>query len=93
MDSNKEYIILELIPDAISPDKGQVIQLSALKLRGLKLIDRFDYRLNYESVLTREINTDKTKNSFFRTSFFYGAPSGIRTRDPLIKSQLLYQLS
>jgi len=22
-----------------------------------------------------------------------GAPSGIRTRDPLIKSQLLYQLS
>ena len=24
---------------------------------------------------------------------FYGAPSGIRTRDPLIKSQLLYQLS
>ena len=25
--------------------------------------------------------------------FFYGAPSGIRTRDPLIKSQLLYQLS
>ena len=23
----------------------------------------------------------------------YGAPSGIRTRDPLIKSQLLYQLS
>ena len=25
--------------------------------------------------------------------FLYGAPSGIRTRDPLIKSQLLYQLS
>ena len=25
--------------------------------------------------------------------FKYGAPSGIRTRDPLIKSQLLYQLS
>ena len=23
----------------------------------------------------------------------FGAPSGIRTRDPLIKSQLLYQLS
>ena len=26
-------------------------------------------------------------------SFRCGAPSGIRTRDPLIKSQLLYQLS
>ncbi len=25
--------------------------------------------------------------------FIYGAPSGTRTRDPLIKSQLLYQLS
>ena len=25
--------------------------------------------------------------------FVFGAPSGIRTRDPLIKSQLLYQLS
>ena len=27
------------------------------------------------------------------SSFRTGAPSGIRTRDPLIKSQLLYQLS
>ena len=27
------------------------------------------------------------------TLFQGGAPSGIRTRDPLIKSQLLYQLS
>ena len=26
-------------------------------------------------------------------AYFIGAPSGIRTRDPLIKSQLLYQLS
>ena len=24
---------------------------------------------------------------------FFGAPSGARTQDPLIKSQLLYQLS
>ena len=35
---------------------------------------------------------------FFRIPFWVrllaaGAPSGIRTRDPLIKSQLLYQLS
>ena len=28
-----------------------------------------------------------------RKNIAYGAPSGIRTRDPLIKSQLLYQLS
>lgn len=45
-----KYIILEIIPDAISPDKGNIIQLSALKLDGLKLIDRFDYRLNYDKV-------------------------------------------
>jgi hypothetical protein len=40
------YIILELIPEAISPDKGSIVQLSALKLNDLTLIDRFDYRLN-----------------------------------------------
>ena len=28
-----------------------------------------------------------------KSSCFFGAPSGTRTRDPLIKSQLLYQLS
>ena len=28
-----------------------------------------------------------------KTLTSFGAPSGIRTRDPLIKSQLLYQLS
>ena len=43
-----KYIILELIPDGISPSKGNIIQLSALKLDGLKLLDRFDYRLNYD---------------------------------------------
>ena len=35
----------------------------------------------------------KTKNTAFAVFLFFGAPSGIRTRDPLIKSQLLYQLS
>ena len=38
----------------------------------------------------------KRKLAVFRPSLFIclrDAPSGIRTRDPLIKSQLLYQLS
>ena len=35
----------------------------------------------------------KKKNTAYAVFSFYGAPSGIRTRDPLIKSQLLYQLS
>ena len=33
------------------------------------------------------------ENLHHRWRFSFGAPSGIRTRDPLIKSQLLYQLS
>ena len=35
----------------------------------------------------------KRKTSIIDGGFSFGAPSGIRTRDPLIKSQLLYQLS
>ena len=35
----------------------------------------------------------KTKEHADGVLFCFGAPSGIRTRDPLIKSQLLYQLS
>lgn len=45
-----DYIILELIPEAISPDKGSIVQLSALKLNDLTLIDRFDYRLSVDKV-------------------------------------------
>ena len=33
------------------------------------------------------------KKKYVRICFWYGAPSGTRTQDPLIKSQLLYQLS
>ena len=48
--SKSKYIILELIPTAISKEKGEIIQLSALKLDGIKLIDRFDYRLIEDKV-------------------------------------------
>lgn len=40
-----KYIILELIPTSSNPEKGDIIQLSALKINDLNLIDRFDYRL------------------------------------------------
>ena len=40
-----KYIILEIIPSRSSAKEGTIIQLQALKLDGLKLIDRFDYRL------------------------------------------------
>ena len=46
--NNTKYIVLELIPTSLNPEKGLIIQLSALKLDGLKLLDRFDYRLKEE---------------------------------------------
>lgn len=52
---NKKYVILEIIPSAISPDKGPIIQLSALKLDGLNLIDRFDYRLNEDKIFFKQL--------------------------------------
>lgn len=51
----EKYVIVEIIPEAISPDKGNLVQISALKLDGLKLIDRFDYRLNYDLVTNKDI--------------------------------------
>ena len=41
----------------------------------------------------RSCRHTKTKRHGKSVSFCFGAPSGTRTRDPLIKSQLLYQLS
>ena len=64
----KKYIIVEIIPTAISPKKGPVAQISALKLDGLTLIDRFDYRLEenliYNQDILRMINYDKDKFTY-----------------------------
>ena len=60
---NKEYIILEIIPTSPNPEKGEVAQLSALKLKGLTLLDRFDYRLKEDNInniyIEEMINYDK----------------------------------
>ena len=46
MDIKKDkYIIVEIIPTRSSKDKGVIAQISALKLEGIKLLDRFDYRI------------------------------------------------
>ena len=50
-----KYVIVELIPEAISPDKGNLVQISALKLEDLKLIDRFDYRINEDKISNSDI--------------------------------------
>ena len=56
MDLNKEkYIILEIVPTAVDPKKGDIAQLSALKIDGIKLVDRFDYRLDKKKINVPEI--------------------------------------
>lgn len=64
MDLNKEkYIIIEIIPTSLRPETGEIVQLSAIKLDGIKLLDRFDYRLKEElnpvPDLNEIINYDK----------------------------------
>lgn len=60
------YIILEIIPTAISPKKGDIVQLSAIKLEGLKLLDRFDYRLREDLIALDDFKKmiDYDKESF-----------------------------
>lgn len=64
----KKYIILEIIPTALDPKKGEIAQLSALKLNGLNLIDRFDYRLNDDKIKIEDI---KNMISYDKDSFNY----------------------
>jgi len=63
-----KYVILELIPTSITKEKGVLVQLSALKLDGIKLLDRFDYRINEDEVpLTEFIEMC----SYDKESFIY----------------------
>ncbi|MDO5003854.1 MAG: hypothetical protein Q4E39_06500 [bacterium] len=64
----KKYVILEIIPTALDPKKGEIAQLSALKLNGLNLIDRFDYRLNDDKIKIEDI---KNMISYDKKSFNY----------------------
>ncbi len=65
---NERYIILEIIPTNYKSNKGVIIQLSALKIEGLKLIDRFDYRLKDEALPIMEM---KSWISYDKDSFTY----------------------
>ena len=65
MNLKKErYIILEIIPTSISG--GDIAQLSALKINGIKLEDRFDYRLDKSKINIPDIlrMTDYDNESF-----------------------------
>ena len=49
-----KYIIAEVIPTGLSKENGQVVELTALKIDELKLVDRFNYRLKKENVLLKD---------------------------------------
>ena len=58
MDLQKDkYIIAEVIPTHSKSDEGFIAQISALKLNGIQLEDRFDYRVD-----NRHINNEDIKN-------------------------------
>ena len=49
-----KYIIVEIIPTSLKKETGQIVELTALKIDGLKLIDRFNYRLNKDKVILKD---------------------------------------
>ena len=63
-----KYIIVEIIPTRSSSKDGFIAQISALKLDGIKLLDRFDYRVN-----DRLIDNDEIKRmiSYDKGNFTY----------------------
>ena len=50
-----KYIIVEIIPTHSKAEKGIIAQISALKLEGLNLLDRFDYRIKDELIENKDL--------------------------------------
>ena len=65
---DKKYVVLELIPSGSNAKTGTIIQLQALKLDGIKLIERFDYRLDEDLI---ENNDLKNLVSYDKEMFCY----------------------
>lgn len=67
-----KYIILEIIPTTRNPETGDIAQLCALKLDGLTLIDRFDYRLNKDKInnefVLQMVDYDNDKFKYTKTT-------------------------
>lgn len=63
-----KYIIVELIPTHSDNKKGFIAQISALKLEGLKLLDRFDYRVKDDLIENEDL---KNLISYDKKMFTY----------------------
>ena len=69
MDVQKDkYIIVEIIPTYSKAEKGFIAQLSALKLEGVKLLDRFDYRVKDNLIENEDV---KRMIQYDKRSFTY----------------------
>lgn len=69
-----KYIIVEVIPTHSNSEKGTIAQISALKLEGIKLLDRFDYRLKANLIdnedILRMITYDKEQFTYIDNIYF-----------------------
>ena len=67
----RKYIILEIIPTALDPNRGEIIQLSALKINGYILEDRFDYRLKPSQIMNKDLERmiDYDQKSFHYVTY------------------------
>ena len=75
MDLQKDkYIIVEIIPTSSNSENGFIAQISALKLEGIKLLDRFDYRVENKLIenedLKRMISYDKEMFNYVDNIYF-----------------------
>ena len=50
-----KYIIVEIIPTSSNSKVGEIIEISGLKIEGLKLKERFNYRLNQDLILNPDL--------------------------------------
>ena len=62
------YIIVEIIPTRSKSEDGFIAQISALKLQGIHLIDRFDYRVKDQYIDNEDI---KEMISYDKKQFTY----------------------
>ena len=75
MDLQKDkYIIVEIIPTHSNAENGFIAQISALKLNGIKLEDRFDYRVEDKFIESEDIKNmikyDKKNFNYVNNIYF-----------------------
>lgn len=81
MDLQKDkYIIIEIIPTHSNPEKGFIAQISALKLDGIKLLDRFDYRVKDNLIKNQDVKEmiQYEKNNFTYVDNEYFIPEKLK---------------